>query len=64
MNSAITKVDWPTWPQFGDEEIEAVGKVVRSQQLFAATEVKKFEQDFARFLGSKRAVGIGNATQG
>lgn len=64
MNSAITKVDWPTWPQFGDEEIEAVGKVVRSQQLFAATEVKRFEQDFAQFLGSKRAVGIGNATQG
>jgi len=64
VNSAITKVDWPTWPQFGDEEIEAVGKVVRSQQLFAATEVKRFEQDFAQFLGSKRAVGIGNATQG
>jgi len=64
VNSAITKVDWPTWPQFGDEEIEAVGKVVRSQQLFSATEVKRFEQDFAQFLGSKRAVGIGNATQG
>jgi len=64
VKSAITKVDWPTWPQFGEEEIEAVGQVVRSQQLFAATEVKQFERDFARFLGSKRAIGIGNATQG
>ncbi|NBY56823.1 MAG: hypothetical protein EBQ57_00505 [Actinobacteria bacterium] len=64
MNTPITKVDWPTWPQFGEEEATAVADVVRSQQLFAATQVKKFEQDFAQFLGSKRAVGIGNATQG
>jgi len=64
VNTPITKVDWPTWPQFGEEEATAVADVVRSQQLFAATQVKKFEQDFAQFLGSKRAVGIGNATQG
>ncbi|NBN96786.1 MAG: hypothetical protein EBV41_04065, partial [Actinobacteria bacterium] len=64
VNQPITKVDWPTWPQFGEEEAAAVADVVRSQQLFAATHVRKFEQDFAQFLGSKRAVGIGNATQG
>lgn len=58
------KVDWPTWPQFGDEEAAAVAEVVRSQQLFAAAQVKKFENEFAQFLGSKRAVGIGNATEG
>lgn len=64
MPHPVSRADWPSWPQFGDEEVEAVGRVVRSQQLFAATEVKRFEQDFARFLGSRRAVGIGNATQG
>ena len=64
MPPTIEKVDWPTWPQFGEEEIEAVGAVVRSQQLFAATQVKQFEHDFAEYLGSKRAVGVGNATQG
>jgi perosamine synthetase len=58
------KVAWPTWPQFGEEEEEAVGEVVKSQQLFAATQVKRFEQDFAAFVGSKRAIGIGNATEG
>jgi perosamine synthetase len=58
------KVDWPTWPQFGDEEAAAVAEVVRTQQLFAAAQVKKFENEFAQFLGSKRAVGIGNATEG
>jgi perosamine synthetase len=58
------KVAWPTWPQFGEEEAAAVGEVVKSQQLFAATQVKRFEQDFAAFVGSKRAIGIGNATEG
>ena len=58
------KVDWPTWPQFGDEEAAAVAEVVRSQQLFAAAQVKKFENEFTQFLGSKRAIGIGNATEG
>jgi len=64
VSSPIKKVSWPTWPQFGDEEAQAVASVVRSQQLFAATQVKQFEHDFAKFIGSKRAIGIGNATQG
>lgn len=64
MPQSVERGDWPTWPQFGEEEIEAVGAVVRSQQLFAATQVKQFEHNFAEFLGSRRAIGIGNATQG
>ena len=64
MTPRSEKVAWPTWPQFGEEEAAAVGEVVKSQQLFAATQVKRFEQDFAAFVGSKRAIGIGNATEG
>jgi perosamine synthetase len=64
MPHPVSRSDWPSWPQFGDEEEAAVASVVRSQQLFAATQVMQFEQDFANFLGSRRAVGIGNATQG
>ena len=64
MTHPVSRSDWPSWPQFGDEEVAAVEKVIRSQQLFAAAEVKQFEQEFAQFLGSKRAIGIGNATQG
>ena len=64
MTHPVSRSDWPSWPQFGDEEVAAVEKVIRSQQLFAAAEVRQFEQEFAQFLGSKRAIGIGNATQG
>lgn len=64
MPHPTSRTDWPSWPQFGDEEAEAVAEIVRSQQLFAAAQVMKFEKEFAQFLGSRRAVGIGNATQG
>jgi perosamine synthetase len=55
---------WPSWPQYGPREVDAVARVVKSQQLFAAAEVKTFEADFASFQGSKIAIGMGNATQG
>jgi perosamine synthetase len=64
MPHPTSRSDWPRWPQFGDEEAEAVAAVVRSQQIFAAEQVKKFEVDFAAFLGAKHAIGVGNATQG
>lgn len=55
---------WPTWPQYGPREFDAVGRVIASQQLFAADEVRAFEKDFSAFIGTEFAVGIGNATQG
>ena len=58
------RFSWPHWPQYGPREIDAVARVVRSQQLFAAGEVRAFEEDFAEYQGSKHAVGMGNATQG
>lgn len=58
------RIEWPTWPQFGEEEHQAVGRVIRSNQLYAANEVKAFEAGFAEFVSSKYAVGVGNATQG
>ena len=58
------KVTWPIWPQYGEDEIGAVDRVVKSGQLFAAAEVKKFEERFAEFQETNFAVGLGNATQG
>lgn len=55
---------WPQWPQYGPREIDAVARVVRSQQLFAANEVRAFEEEFASYQRSQYAVGVGNATQG
>jgi len=55
---------WPGWPQYGAREADAVSRVVHSGQLFAADEVRAFENEFAQYQGSAFAFGIGNATQG
>ena len=55
---------WPTWPQYGREEARAVHRVVKSNQIFADKEVKKFEILFAKYVGAKYAIGLGNATHG
>ena len=64
---------WPSWPNYGDEEEEAVLRVIRSGQLFAAGdksglfpagEVSQFENEFSEYLGVKHSLGVGNATEG
>jgi perosamine synthetase len=55
---------WPKWPQYGGQEIKAIRKVIKSGQLYAASEVSNFESEFSTFQGSKFAIGLGNATQG
>ncbi|MEM2104749.1 MAG: DegT/DnrJ/EryC1/StrS family aminotransferase [Candidatus Bathyarchaeia archaeon] len=53
-------------PQIGEEEIEAVVKVLKSRELTnslgAGKMVKKFEEDFARFTGMKHAVAVNSGT--
>jgi perosamine synthetase len=58
------KLKWPVWPRYESEHEEAVLRVIRSNQLYAANEVAAFEKDFSSYTGSKYAVGVGNATQG
>lgn len=57
-------INWPIWPEYGEEEQEAVARVIRSNQLFADREVRIFEEEFANDLGVTYAAGVGNATQG
>jgi len=57
-------IDWPTWPQYDQAHEDAVLRVIRSNQLFSATEVAAFEQEFKEFVGTIYAIGVGNATQG
>ncbi len=52
------------WPLFGEEEEEAVLRVIRSNQLFAANEVRSFEEQYSDFIGVDFSIGVGNATQG
>lgn len=57
-------MEWPAWPRYDSIHEEAVLRVIRSNQLFAATEVAAFENEFKDFVGASHAIGVGNATQG
>jgi perosamine synthetase len=60
----MKKIKWPNWPNYGNDEHEAVSRVIKSNQLFAEKEVRSFEHEFAEYIEVKNALGVGNATQG
>ncbi|OYT49626.1 MAG: aminotransferase DegT [Desulfurococcales archaeon ex4484_204] len=49
-------------PLIGDEEVEAVAKVLRSGILAASRYVREFEEEFSRYLGVKHVVTVSNGT--
>ena len=49
-------------PIIGEEEIAAVGDVLRSGMLAQGKEVKQFEDEFADYLGAKFAIAVNNGT--
>lgn len=46
--------------KYANEIHEAVNRVVDSGWYLQGNEVKRFEQDFARYIGTKHCVGVGN----
>ena len=60
----MEKIKWPKWPNYDEDDSEAVLRVIESNQLFAEKEVKSFEDEFAQYIKVKNALGVGNATQG
>jgi perosamine synthetase len=64
MSTLKTPMHWPTWPKYNSEHEDAVLRVIRSNQLYAAREVQLFEEEFSAYTSSKYAIGVGNATQG
>jgi len=49
-------------PLVGEEEIEEVGRVIRSGMIASGPETKKFEEEFARFVGCNYACAVNNGT--
>jgi len=49
-------------PEIGDAEIESVVETLRSGWLTSGTKVKRFEDDFAEYVGSKHAVAVNSGT--
>jgi 8-amino-3,8-dideoxy-alpha-D-manno-octulosonate transaminase len=66
--AARTRPEWPMFPggmEVGEEELEALERVVRSKNLFryygvgaGPNEVADFEREFAAYLGSKHALCV------
>ncbi|MBE9530865.1 MAG: DegT/DnrJ/EryC1/StrS aminotransferase family protein [Proteobacteria bacterium] len=55
---------FPSWPYFGDYEIEAVEQVLRSGKVnqWTGSEVTSFEKECADFVGVKYAVALTNGS--
>jgi len=66
-NSKVKKQNskiFPSWPYFGDDEIKAVEKVLRSGDVnqWTGSEVTNFEKEYADFVGVKYAVALANGS--
>jgi dTDP-4-amino-4,6-dideoxygalactose transaminase len=49
---------------FGEEDIKAAGKVIKSGNIVAGKLVEEFEKKFANYVGGKYAVGVNSCTSG
>ena len=73
MNKSRSEVTVPTqeganlmgqWPSFSNEEVEAVGAVLRSGRTnyWTGTECRKFEEEFAKYCKAGHAIALANGT--
>lgn len=60
----IRTARFSTWPQFSEDEVEAVAEVMRSGRVNYTTgeEGRAFEEEFANACGTKHAVAVANGT--
>ena len=60
----VRTIPLPLWPNFAEDEIEAVATVLRSGKVNAWTgeRTEKFEREFAALMGVKHAVAVANGT--
>ena len=62
VTTALRRTIAHSAPTVGDEETEAVARVVRSRQLAQGREVEAFEEECAAFLGRQNAVALSSGT--
>lgn len=53
-----------SWPDITEKEIEAVCAVLRTPHLSLGPKLVEFEQAFAKYIGTKRAVAVNSGTSG
>lgn len=56
--------NFPTWPQFAEDEVEAAANVLRSgrSNYWTGEECTLFEKEFADYIGAKYAISMMNCT--
>jgi len=60
----VRTVPLPPWPQFAADEVEAAAAVLRSGKVnyWTGEEGRRFEHEFAAFVGCKHAIALANGT--
>jgi dTDP-4-amino-4,6-dideoxygalactose transaminase len=60
----VTRLEFPVWPHYDDDEIAAATKVLRSGLVnyWTGTEARRFEQEYAKAIGVRHAVTLANGT--
>lgn len=60
----MININFSPWPAFTQEEVNAVSNVLLSNKVnyWTGQECRKFEQEFAEFVGVKYAVALANGT--
>lgn len=55
---------FPPWPNFSQEEADAVTRVLLSNKVnyWTGTETREFETEFAKFAGTDHAIALANGT--
>lgn len=62
--SPVRPGNWPPWPHFPQDEIEAVSRVLASGKVnyWTGNECRSFEDEFAAFTGRRHAIALANGT--
>lgn len=60
----MTEQEFPSWPHYDEQQIEAVERVLRSGKVnyWTGEEGRAFESEFAQYCGVKYAVAVSNGT--
>lgn len=60
----MVEYNFPPWPNFTEEEGEAVKRVLLSNKVnyWTGQECREFEKEFAEFVGTKYSVAVANGT--
>ena len=63
-NIEQTRIDFPGWPEYSEEEIDAVAEILRSGKgnYWFGEHGRKFEEEFAEYCGGGFALTAGNGT--